>query len=52
MEPQTISRRDLLRAALAGAAAAGAVGGLARTAWAAPVTIEQIKKNGEIRIGG
>jgi polar amino acid transport system substrate-binding protein len=51
MDLHTISRRDLLRTTLAGAAAAGALGAAARAAMAAPVTLEQLKKNGEMRIG-
>jgi len=51
MDLHTISRRDLLRTTLAGAAAAGALGGIARTAFAAPVTLEGLKKTGEMRIG-
>jgi polar amino acid transport system substrate-binding protein len=49
MDLHTISRRDLLRTTLAGAAAA--LGGIARTAFAAPVTLEGLKKTGEMRIG-
>ena len=51
MDLYTISRRDLLRTTLAGAAAAGALGGIARRAFAAPVTLDQLKKTGEMRIG-
>jgi polar amino acid transport system substrate-binding protein len=51
MDLLTISRRDLLRTTLAGAAAAGALGGIARRACAAPVTLEGLKKTGEMRIG-
>lgn len=51
MDLHTISRRDLLRTTLAGGVAAGALGSIARAAFAAPVTLEQIKKNGEMRIG-
>jgi polar amino acid transport system substrate-binding protein len=53
MDLHTISRRDVLRTTLAGAATAGALGGLARRALAlaAPVTLEQLKKTGEMRIG-
>ena len=46
----TISRRDVLRITMAGAAAS-ATGSLARPAQAAPVTLEQLRKNGEMRIG-
>ena len=42
-----ISRRDLLRTAVA----AGALGGIARKAFAAPVTLDALKKTGEMRIG-
>ena len=51
MDLHMISRRDLLRTTLAGAAAAGALGGIARRAFAAPVTLDQLKKTGEMRIG-
>ncbi len=51
MDLHTLSRRDLLRTTLAGAAAAGALGGIARGAFAAPVTLEGLKKTGEMRIG-
>lgn len=50
MSLDTISRRDLLRVAIAGAAAS-AVGSVPRPAPAAPVTLDQVKKNGELRIG-
>jgi polar amino acid transport system substrate-binding protein len=51
MDLDTMSRRDLLRTTLAGAAATGALGALPRAAMAAPVTLEQLRKNGEMRIG-
>ena len=51
MDLHTISRRDWLRTTLAGAATVGALGSLARGASAAPVTLEQLKKTGEMRIG-
>ena len=51
MDLHTINRRDVLRTTLAGAAAVGALGGIARAALAAPVTLEGLKKTGEMRIG-
>ena len=48
----TISRRDVLRSTLAGAVAAGALGRRPRAALAAaPVTLDQLKRSGEMRIG-
>ena len=47
MDLRTISRRELLRTAVA----AGALGGLATRAHAAPVTLDALKKTGEMRIG-
>jgi polar amino acid transport system substrate-binding protein len=51
MDLHTISRRNLLGTTLAGAVAAGALGGIPRRAFAAPVTLDQLKKTGEMRIG-
>lgn len=45
-----LNRRQLFRVA-GGAAAIGAMSGLPRVAQAAPVTLDQIKKNGVLRIG-
>src|SRR5215813_8825524 len=51
MDLPTISRRDWLRTTLAGAATAGALGSLSRGASAASVSLDQLKKTGEMRIG-
>jgi polar amino acid transport system substrate-binding protein len=47
MDLHTIGRRDLLRTAVV----VGALGGIAGKAFAAPVTLDQLRKNGEMRIG-